>query len=174
MTTSTYGRDHSRGGSRVVTRVNAGRLWAGGAATLVVAALIVVVGITLCRGILAIAVPVPTVTGGMTDVVYVLLAAGAALVATALLHVLVAAAPRPLIFFGWIVFLATAGAALAPFSNSILGTAGHVAMLSSKIATAAINVIVGIAIGSLLSGVARSAITRVWPDPYPTYPAGDL
>jgi hypothetical protein len=174
MTTSAYGRDQGRGGNRAVTRINAGRLWAGGAATLVVAALIVVVGITLCRGILAIPVPVPTVTGGMSDVVYVLLAAGAAVVATGLLHLLIAAAPRPLVFFGWIVFLATAGAGMAPFSNSILGSAGHIAMLSSKVATATINVIVGIAIGSLLTGVARSAITRIWPDRYPVYPAGDL
>jgi hypothetical protein len=174
MTTSSYGQDQGRGGNRAVTRVNAGRLWAGGVATLVVVALVVVVGISLCRGILAIPVPVPTFTGGMSDVTYVLLACGAVLVATALVHLLIAAAPRPLVFFGWIVFLATVIAVLAPFSNSILGSGGHVALLSSKVATATINLVAGIAIGSLLSGVARSAITRLRPDPYPVYPAGGL
>lgn len=151
MTTSAYRRD------RPGPRVSASRLWAGGAATAVVAALIMLVGIVLCRGVFGVPVPVPTYTGGISEVAYVLLAAGAAVLATALLHLLLAAAPRPLAFFGWIVFLATVVAVLAPFTNSILGSAGHVAMLTSKLATAAINLAAGIAIGTLLTGAGRSA-----------------
>jgi Family of unknown function (DUF6069) len=166
VTTSTYRRD------RTTPRVVAGRLWAGGAATAIVAALIVVVGISLCRGVFGVPVPVPTYSGGVSEVAYVLLAAGAAVLATALLHLLLVTAPRPLAFFGWIVFLATVVAVLAPFTNSILGSAGHVALLNSKLATAAINLAAGIAIGTLLTGVARSAVTRNRPDPYPTYPMG--
>jgi len=161
VTTSTYHRD------RTAPRVAAGRLWAGGLATAIVAALIVVVGISLTRGVFGVAMPVPTYTGGISDAAYVGLAAGAAILATALLHLLMVAAPRPLAFFGWIVFLATVAAALAPFSNSILGSAGHVAFLSSKVATAAINLAVGLAIGTLLTSVARTAVTRVLaPRPY--------
>jgi hypothetical protein len=154
VTTATFPRD------RAAPRVNAARLWAGGVATAIVAALIVVVGISLTRGIFAVPVPVPTVTGGLSEVAYVGLAAGAAIVATGLLHLLIMAAPRPLAFFGWIVCLATVVAVLAPFTNSILGSFGHIAMLNSKLATAAVNLVAGIAIGTLLTGVARSAATR--------------
>jgi hypothetical protein len=159
MTTSTYHRGRDR--DRAMPHVAAGRLWAGGVATAIVAALIVVVGISLTRGVFGVAMPVPTFNGGISDAAYVGLAAGAAILATALLHLLMVAAPRPMAFFGWIVFLATAAAGLAPFSNSILGSAGHVAFLSSKIATAVINVAVGVAIATLLIGVGRSAVTRV-------------
>jgi hypothetical protein len=170
MTTSTFHRDRDR--DRAVPRLNAARLWAGGLATAIVAALIVVVGISLCRGIFAVPVPVPTVNGGLSELAYVGLAAGAAIVATGLLHLLLAGAPRPLAFFGWIVGLAMLVAVLAPFTNSILGSFGHIAMLNSKLATAAINLVAGIAIGSLLTGVARSAITRTGPEAYPVYPTG--
>lgn len=160
MTTSTFQRD------RAAPRLNATRLWAGGVATAIVAALIVVVGISLTRGVFAVAVPVPTATGGISELAYVGLAAAAAIVATGLLHLLIMAAPRPLTFFGWIVGLAVIVAVLAPFTNSILGSFGHIAMLNSKLATAAINLIAGIAIGSLLAGVARSAVTRNRPESY--------
>ena len=59
-----------------------------------------------------------TATSRTTD--YVLAAAGAALVATALAQLLVASTPRPLVFFGWIVGLATVVVVLYPF-----GTAAH-------------------------------------------------
>jgi phosphate/sulfate permease len=71
-------------------------------------------------------------------------------VATGLLHLLLISTPRPLKFFSWIIGLATVAAALAPFIGN--GTT------SSKIATGLINLIVGIAIGTLLTGAARSAM----------------
>lgn len=166
MTTSTYHQ------GQAVPRLNPGRLWAGGIATAIVAALVVIVGISLSRGVFGVPVPVPAATGGISEIGYVGIAAGAAIVATGLLHLLIMAAPRPLVFFGWIVALATAVAVLVPFTNSILGSSGHIAMLNSKIATAAINLVVGIAIGSLLTGVARSAVRRGRPDSYPAYPTG--
>jgi len=77
------------------------------------------------------------------------LAALAALLATGLLHLLLVSTPRPFRFFTWIVALLTLVAVLAPFTT---GAPGH------KVATAAINLVIGLAIGSLVPGVARSAI----------------
>jgi hypothetical protein len=141
-------------------RLNAGRLWAGGAATAIVTALLALVGVCIGRGIFAVPVPVPALNG-LSSAAYVGLAALAALVATGLLHMLIMVAPRPLAFFGWIVFLATLGAVLMPWVNTFFGSynVSHIPFLNSKIATTVINLAVGIAIGSLMSGVARSAVT---------------
>jgi hypothetical protein len=79
--------------------VNAGRLWAGGAATAVVAALGVVVGIVIARGVLGIPVLAPATAdrfgNSPSTAVYAALAAGCALLATALLHVLLLGTPAP-------------------------------------------------------------------------------
>ena len=133
--------------------IDAGRLWAGGAATAVVAALIAVVGILLARGVFDVPILAPEGEGtwGDADTLrYALYCAAAALVATGLLHLLLISTPRPLQFFSWIIGLATIAAALLPFVAN--GTT------SSKIATGLINLIVGIAIGTLLTGAARSAM----------------
>jgi hypothetical protein len=133
--------------------INAVRLWVGGFATAIVAALVVVVGVFIARGILGIAVLAPKSAsnwGDSTTAVYAGLAAGCTLVATALLHVLLLGAPRPLAFFVWITSLADIAVAAAPFTQP--------ASLPSKIFTAVINVVAGIAVISLLTGVARSAV----------------
>lgn len=148
------------GRSKTVLRLNPGRLWAGGVATAVIAALIVIVGISIARGIFGVPMPVPAPNRGMSAIAYVGIAAGAAIVATALLHLLIVGAPRPLAFFAWIVFLATVLGVLAPFSNSVFGSFSNIAYLNSKSSVAAINLVVGIAIGTLLTGVARSSVTR--------------
>ena len=78
--------------------VNAGRLWAGGVATAVVAALAVLAGVLITRGVLGIPVLAPKTAnnfGNSATAVYALLAAGAALLATALLHMLLLGTPRP-------------------------------------------------------------------------------
>jgi hypothetical protein len=54
-------------------RLNAGRLWAGGVATAIVAALVVVAGVYIARGILGIPVLAPRAAGSLgssTTVVY--------------------------------------------------------------------------------------------------------
>ena len=76
--------------------VNAGRLWAGGVATAIVAALAVLAGVLITRGVLGIPVLAPKAAsdfGESSTAVYAGLAAGCALLATALLHVLLLGTP---------------------------------------------------------------------------------
>lgn len=133
--------------------VSARRLWVGGVATAAVAALAVIVGVFIARGILGISVLAPKAAGNFgnsSTAVYAALAAGFALLATAPLHVLLLGAPRPLAFFVWITALADLAVAAAPFTQP--------APLASKVFTAVINVVVGLAVISLLSGVGPSAV----------------
>lgn len=135
--------------------VNAVRLWSGGLATAVVAALVILVGTLVIRGVMDIPVLAPEEAGYLGDagtVVYALMAAVAALLATGLLHLLLVAAPRARAFFGWIIGLVTAVAAVTPFTQG--------AELPSQIATAVINLVAGIAIATLLSSVAKTAVVR--------------
>jgi hypothetical protein len=130
--------------------VNTGRLWAGGMATAVVAALIGVVGVLIVRAVL------PNATrNGFDDSDAVLLcvvAAAAALAATGLAHLLLVSTPRPLAYLGWIIGLITAAAVVLPFTGG-----GPAAV---KIATGMIHLVIGVAIGSLVTGAGASAVRR--------------
>jgi hypothetical protein len=148
-------------------KVDAGQLWAGGIATAVVAALVAVVGALACRWLFNIPILAPRRDGAYGDVHttgLVLAAAAAALVATALAHLLLLSTPRPMTFFGWIVGLATLVMVLYPFSTT--------APLSEKAATAGVDLVIGFAIGSLISGVAARSVRRrpVGRDHAPTRP----
>jgi hypothetical protein len=130
--------------------LDAGRLWAGGLATAVVAALIAVVGILIARGVLGLAVVAPKgdgVWGDASTATYALVAGAAALAATGLLQLLAVTTPRYGRFFGWIMGLLTAIAAVAPLGLDL--------DLASRVATAVINLVIGIAITSILKGIAR-------------------
>ena len=136
-------------------KVDAGQLWPGGVATAVVAALVALVGILLCRWLFNIPLLSPRQDGAYGDAHttgYVLAAAVAALLATGLLYLLLLSTPRPMLFFTWIVALATIVVVLFPFSTS--------APLSQKVATAAVDLVIGFAIGSLLNGVGARSIRR--------------
>ena len=133
--------------------VNADRLWAGGVATAVVAALIAIVGILIARGIFDIAVLAPKKSGtwgNANTATYALVAFGAGLLATAIIHVLLLTTPSPFTFFGWILGLCTLAAAVAPFAAG--------GDLAPKLTTAAINAVIGIAIWSLTASVARWSV----------------
>src|SRR3954468_8304859 len=98
--------------------VNSGRLWSGGLATALVAALIAVVGILLTRGLFGVPILAPKGNGVWADPStfwYAMGAACAALVATGLMHVLLISTPRPMLFFGWAIGLATLVGMLSPF-----------------------------------------------------------
>jgi hypothetical protein len=135
--------------------VDAKQLWVGGIFTAIVAALVALVGVLVCRWLFNIPLLSPQSQGTYgdahtTDVV--LLAAAAALLATGLAHLLLVAAPRPMTFFSWIVGLITLLLVLYPFSTS--------APISQKIATAAVVLVIGAVIGSLTNGVAARAVRQ--------------
>lgn len=141
------------GGLGTRPSVSAGTLWAGGFATAVVAALAYAVGVVIVRVLFDIPVLAPERDGALGDATtwqLALVAFGAALLATALMHLLLVTTPRPFAFFAWIMVLATALVTVLPFAQD--------APTSSKIATAIINLVVGAAITSLISGVAARAV----------------
>lgn len=137
-------------------RPDTGRLWAGGFATAVVAALIALVGVLVCRWTLGIPILAPQSDGAWGSAHtgwFVLGAAIVALAATAVLHLLMLGTPDPGVFMKWIMGLVTLAAVVYPFSTG--------APLDQKIATAAVCLVLGVAIASLLSAVAVRAVRRV-------------
>ena len=135
--------------------VDAGQLWAGGAATAVVAGLIALVGVLVCRWLFDVPILAPKHDGAYGNAhttTLILLSALAALVATLLMHLLLLSTPRPTLFFGWIVGLVTVVMVIFPFSTG--------ATMEEKIATAAVYLVLGVAIGTLITGVAHRAVRR--------------
>src|SRR6202167_2127945 len=91
-------------------RPDPGRFWAGAVATAIVAALIALVGILICRWTLNIPILAPAGGGAWGDAhtgEYVLVAALGALVAAGLLYLLMLSTPNPDLFFRWIIGLVT-------------------------------------------------------------------
>jgi hypothetical protein len=76
--------------------------------------------------------------------------AAASLADRRLLHVFMLETPQPVTFFVWITALADVIVVAAPF--------GQPAPLASKVFTAVINLVAGVAVISLLTGVARGAV----------------
>ena len=127
--------------------VDVGPLWAGGVATAVVAALIAFVGVLMMQNVLDITMVRPPLIpiGGSFIVRYAVTAAVLALIATALAHLLLVTTPRPRAFFSWIVGLATAAGVVVPFA--LEGTT------AGKLATAGVNLVLGLAVLSLLGTI---------------------
>ena len=133
--------------------VDATKLWSGGVATAIVAALIAVVGILIARGVLDISLLAPKDKGTWetaSALPYAIAAAVGALVATGLMHVLLLTTPRPTMFFGWIMFLVAVVLAVWPFTTD--------ADLDAQVGTAALNAIIVVAIWSLVAGTAGRAV----------------
>ncbi len=155
-------------GGRTRPKIDVAQLWAGGVATAIVAGLVALVGVLVWRWLFSVPILAPKSDGAYGDVRttdYVLAAAGAALVATALAQLLLVSTPRPLVFFGWIVGLATVVVVLYPF--------GTAAPLSEKVATATVDLVIGIVTGSLVSGIAERSTRVQQPNETPrVYPRG--
>ncbi|MFC7343879.1 DUF6069 family protein [Saccharopolyspora griseoalba] len=132
------------------------RLWSGGLATAVVAALTAVVGILVIRRLFGIQVLAPKEAGAWGDAStagYALASAGLAILATALVQVLLRTTPRAISFFQWIMVLLVVIAVVLPLS---LG-----ASLDTRIATAVLNLVIGWTITAMISGIA-SPRHRAW------------
>ena len=143
-------------------RPDSAQFWAGAVATAVVAALVALVGILVCRWTLGIPILAPAGDGAWGNAhtgEYVLLAALIAIVAAGVLYLLVLGTPQPGMFFDWIMGLSTLVAVVFPFSTG--------AALDQKAATAVVDLVLGIAITSLLTAVAARAIRRRVPPAYP-------
>jgi hypothetical protein len=129
-------------------------LWTGGAATAVVAALVAVVGVLVVRGVFDIPVIAPGNTDGVIDYVgaiwLAVFAVIGSLLATALAHVLLLLAPRPMAFFGWIVGLVTSAFVIWPYTV-LVGAA-------VQFANAVLYLVIGIAIGTLVGFAADQAM----------------
>jgi len=152
-------------GPEITRKVDAKTLWSGGVATAVVAGLIALVGILVCRWLFKIPILAPSGDGAWGDAStagYVVASAAIALAATGMMHLLLLAAPYPRVFFGWIMGLATVVAVVYPFSTT--------APTSQKLATAVVNLILGVAIGTLVAEVSRRAGRRVVRYQPPAYP----
>ncbi len=134
--------------------IDAARLWGGGLATACVAALVAVAGVMICQYVLDISLVRPALVLDVADsfrVDYALTAFILALVATGVAHGLAVATPRPRAFFGWIMALGIVCGAAAPFA---VGDD-----LESQIATACINVALGICVWSLVASVMARTMT---------------
>ncbi|MEC3982131.1 DUF6069 family protein [Amycolatopsis sp. H20-H5] len=134
--------------------LDAGRLWAGGVASAVVAALLAVVGLLIARGIFGVEVLAPKgegVWGNASTTTYAIVAAVVALLATGLMHLLSVATPAPGQFFAWIMVLVTLIAVVLPLTLTV--------QPSAKYATAVINLALGLVIAMVVSSMAASART---------------
>ncbi|TCK21893.1 DUF6069 family protein [Pseudonocardia endophytica] len=135
--------------------INAGRLWSGGVAAAIIAALIAFLALLLVRVLLQIPYLAPTDTGalaGGNTTTLCVSAALAALAATALAHLLLVSVPSPMSYFGWIAGLLTAVAAILPLLSS--------ETLAVRITTGIIHLVIGVAIISLVTTAAMAASNR--------------
>ncbi|HYJ67603.1 MAG TPA: DUF6069 family protein [Nocardioidaceae bacterium] len=142
--------------------VEAARFWGGGFATACVAALVAVAGVLICQDVLDLDLVRPALLLEVADSFagdYALTAFLLALAATGLAHGLALTTPRPRVFFGWIIALATVCGAVAPFA---IGDE-----LESQIATAGLNAVLGLCIGSLIGSVMSRAVYTTTLPPIP-------
>jgi len=131
------------------------RYWSGALATALVAALVGVAGVVIFQGAFDIDLVTPANENGAEGDALRYAATGlvGALVAATLLYLLLLSTPRPRAFFGWIMGLVIVVAAVIPFARTD--------DRPSAIATAGVNVVMGVAILSLLSSVADRTVRRV-------------
>jgi len=136
--------------------IDAGRYWAGVAATAVVAALIGVVGVVVFERIFDITLVNKDPFGtGSSMGAYVVGAVATTVVAALLLQVLVLSTPEPSSFFGWIMGLGILVVALLPLTWTDDRT--------SALCSGLVNLLIGIAVWSLLTGVLARTSQRTIP-----------
>jgi len=136
--------------------VDAKQLWAGAAATIVVAALVAAVGVLVIETFLDVKLLPPAergVLGWSNQASYPAGAAVLALGAAVVLHLLLLGVPRPLVFFGWLMALVGIALAVVPF--------GRDAALKVQVCTAAMQVAVVLSVWTLLSAAGRRAVMPV-------------
>jgi Family of unknown function (DUF6069) len=142
--------------------VDARRLWTGGLVAAVVVAGVAVVCFLIVRGVLDIPVLGVDLSGGIflpSMLGYAVTAGLVTLALTGLAHLLLLSTPKPRFFLGWIIGVITAIAVIVPFTKS--------ASADIQLATAAVNLIVGVTIGVMLGTTAAASTGRSVPPAYP-------
>jgi hypothetical protein len=133
--------------------IDARSLWSGGAATAVVAALVAIVGVLIVRGVFGLPILAPGNTDGAIDYVgaiwLTVFAVLGTLLATALAHLLLLLAPRPMAFFGWIEGLVTVAFVIWPYTVRVGATV--------QFANAVLYLAIGTAIGILVTFAANQS-----------------
>ncbi|GAA3207315.1 DUF6069 family protein [Oerskovia jenensis] len=134
--------------------VEVGRFWAGAAATALVAALIGLVAVIILERIFSFTlVPPPDIFSTAShQAAFAIDGAILALLAAGLLHVLILTTPRPRAFFGWIMALVIVVITALPFAWTTDTT--------SAVLSGLVNLLIGVAVWSLLAGVAGRTIVR--------------
>jgi hypothetical protein len=141
------GADADRHGADAV------RLWTGGLVIAVVAALIGFGGSLVVQAVGWIHLVGARAVVPVVDTTGTLMLSGsasvAALAATALAHALLSCTPRPLAYLSWIVGLGTAAATVLPLTGP--------APLVVALAEGGVHLLIGLAIGSLVTQATISA-----------------
>ena len=132
--------------------IDAPWLWAGGLETAVVAALSASVGVVVCRDLLNVELVEPPLLRFTNSfpLNYAITAFVLALAATGLANRLSVITPKPRAFFGCIVGLVTAATMVLPFALE--------GSLKGKVCASMINLMIGLSIASLLSGVLATSV----------------
>jgi hypothetical protein len=134
--------------------VDVRKLWTGGVITAVIVFGLAIAGFLFVHGILNYPILGIRPGGAVVRASMFGYASGAALVAllaTAGMHILLLSAPRPMWYFGWIAGVGTAVAGLLPL---VLPQD-----LTARLATATINLVLGLAITRLVSGTAAASFS---------------
>ncbi|WP_100422476.1 DUF6069 family protein [Sediminihabitans luteus] len=129
-----------------------GRFLGGALATAIVAALAGLVGVIVLEDVVGLdLVPPPDAFAtGSHGAAFAVAGALLAFLAAGVLVLLIVSTPRPRLFFGWLMALTTVVVTVLPFSwTDDVGAA---------IASAAVNLLIGSAVWSLLTGVAGRTI----------------
>ncbi len=135
------------------TVVDQGRFWVGAVLTAGVAALAGVIGLVIAQDLLQ--VPVSLASIGLTGAhvsTYGLLAALVAMLAALAYDGMLAFAPRPAVYYGWLTGLLVTLTVLLPFATPVA--------IGSQLALALINLVVGVSIMVLVPVAASNARTR--------------
>ena len=135
---------------RQAPSVDQGRFWAGVAATAVVAALAAALGVVILD-VFEVSVLDPPI-GSSRGLGWAGAAVVAAVLGGVLLLLLMMTTPRPRMFFGWIVSLVTATAAVMPFTRD--------ATTEAQVASCALCVLIGLVVGTSLAAVAGRTVRR--------------
>lgn len=129
-----------------------GRFIAGAIATALVAALVGLVGVVVFEQIFSFRlIPPPDFLSSPShQTSFALGGVQLALLAALVLALLVLAAPRPRLFFGWIMALVTTVITVLPFAWT--------SNLTSASLTGLVNLLIGLSVWTLLAGVASRTI----------------